>query len=63
MPVLTILDAKVPVIRIAGGIDMPMVFGPLDELQLLHGYCQFRDIELQIDIPGGSAGEYLTVYE
>jgi ATP-dependent Clp protease protease subunit len=55
MPVSTILDAKLPVIRLTGEIDMPVAFGLLDEVKLLHGYYQFRHIELQIDSPGGSA--------
>ena len=34
---------------------MPVAYGLIDEINLLHGYYQFKTIELQIDSPGGSA--------
>jgi ATP-dependent protease ClpP protease subunit len=55
MPISTTLDAKAPVIRLTGEIDMQVAYALLDELKLLHDYYQFRDIELQIDSPGGNA--------
>jgi len=55
MPIHTTLDCKLPVIRLTGEIDMPVAFALLDEMKLLHDYYQFREIELQIDSPGGSA--------
>jgi ATP-dependent protease ClpP protease subunit len=55
MPISTTLNCKVPVIRLAGEIDMAAAYGLLDEIRLLHDYYQFRTIVLEIDSPGGSA--------
>jgi ATP-dependent protease ClpP protease subunit len=55
VPIHTTLDAKVPMIRLTGEIDMPVSYALLDEIKLLHGYYQFRTIDLHIDSPGGSA--------
>lgn len=55
MPIVTTLDAKAPMIRLTGEIDMPVSYALLDEIKLLHGYYQFRTIDLHIDSPGGSA--------
>jgi ATP-dependent Clp protease, protease subunit len=55
MPISTTLGSKLPVIRLTCEIDMPVAFALLDEIKLLHDYYQFREIELQIDSPGGSA--------
>ena len=55
MPISTILDAHAPVIRLTGEIDLPVSYALLDELNLLHDYYQFREVELHIDSPGGSA--------
>lgn len=55
MPITTMLDAAVPVIRLTGDIDMPVAYSLLDELNLLHGYYQFRTVDLHLDSPGGSA--------
>ena len=55
MPIATTLDAKAPKIRLTGEIEMPVSYALLDEITLLHGYYQFRDLELHIDSPGGSA--------
>jgi len=55
MPIVTKLDAKAPMIRLTGEIDMPVSYALLDEITLLHDYYQFRDIHLHIDSPGGSA--------
>jgi ATP-dependent protease ClpP protease subunit len=55
MPIATTLDAKAPMIRLTGEIDMPVSYALLDEIKLLHDYYQFRTIDLHIDSPGGSA--------
>jgi hypothetical protein len=38
MPVNTILNAGLPVIRLTGEIDMALALGLLDEMKLLHGF-------------------------
>jgi ATP-dependent protease ClpP protease subunit len=55
MPIATTLDARAPMIRLTGDIDMPVSYALLDEINLLHDYYQFRTIDLHIDSPGGSA--------
>jgi len=55
MPIATTLDAKAPMIRLTGEIDMPVSFALVDEINLLHDYYQFRDLHLHIDSHGGSA--------
>jgi ATP-dependent Clp protease, protease subunit len=55
MPITTTLDAAVPVIRLTGEIEMSVAYSLVDEIKLLHGYYQFRTIDLHIDSPGGSA--------
>lgn len=55
MPLSTTLNAKIPMIRLTGDIEMPVAFALLDEITLLHDYYQFRVIDLHIDSPGGSA--------
>jgi len=55
MPLSTSLDASGPVIRLTGDIEMPLAYALVDEFSLLHGYYQFRTIDLHIDSPGGSA--------
>jgi ATP-dependent Clp protease, protease subunit len=55
MPITTTLDAVQPVIRLTGEIEMPVAYTLIDEIKLLHGYYQFRTIDLHIDSPGGNA--------
>jgi ATP-dependent protease ClpP protease subunit len=55
MPLSTTLNAKIPMIRLTGDIDMAVAFALLDEITLLHDYYQFRVIDLHIDSPGGNA--------
>lgn len=55
MPITTILACESPTIRITGAIDMPLAYELIDEMDLLHGYYQFRTIALHIDSPGGNA--------
>ena len=55
MPLNTMLDSQLPVIRLTGPIDMQVAYALIDELDLLHDYYQFRTIVLQIDSPGGDA--------
>jgi ATP-dependent protease ClpP protease subunit len=55
MPISTSLDVSGPVIRLTGDIEMPLAYALVDEFSLLHDYYQFRDVQLHIDSPGGSA--------
>jgi ATP-dependent protease ClpP protease subunit len=55
MPLSVSLDARLPVIRLTGEIDMTLALALLDELALLYGYYQYRNVELQINSPGGDA--------
>jgi ATP-dependent protease ClpP protease subunit len=55
MPITTMLDAAIPVIRLTGEIEMPVSYALIDEIKLLHGYYQFRTIDLHIDSLGGNA--------
>jgi ATP-dependent Clp protease protease subunit len=55
MPLSVCLDARVPVVRLTGEIDMNLALALLDELALLHDYYQYRLVELQIHSPGGDA--------
>jgi ATP-dependent protease ClpP protease subunit len=59
MPITTLLDVKCPSIRLTGVIDMDVCLGLIDEMKILHGYYQYRTIELEIDSPGGD-GEALN---
>jgi len=55
MPIISMLDCRCPIIRLTGDIDMPLCYALIDEIKLLHGYYQYRTIELEIDSPGGNA--------
>jgi len=54
MPITTLFDVKCPVVRLTGSIDIKLALDLIDEIRLLRQYYQFREIELEIESPGGT---------